>query len=611
MGILDIVIFVGFIAAVIGVGLWKSKSAQSQDSDAADYFLAGRGLTWWLIGISLIAANISAEQFVGMSGQAASYLGIAIASYEWMAAVTLVFVAFAFLPYFLRTGIYTIPGFLEHRYNKHARSIMALFMMVILVGVSLCGVIYAGALPMRDLLAHAGVKVSLVACCWIMGLLAAGYVAAGGLKACAWADLIQGTALIIGGELITYFAFQALGVANVTELAYGVGATTAPNAVPPVVTAEMGAFQRFFTLNADKLHMFLPRTDTIIPWTALCLGLWIPNVYYWGLNQYITQRTLGAASLAEGQKGIVFAAALKLLIPFIIVFPGIIAFNLFDKDMADSAVVDYVAAHEAGVKKDLGFTVLAPSEVWQAKNADKMPIVTAYNAEVTAKAAAAQKSTTVAYKSDTALGLLIAKLCMGKKGLFGFIIAALLGAIVSSLAAVLNAASTIFAIDIYSEYINKQASQKQLVAIGRISVGVFVVIGCVVAPLLDDPKFGGIFTYIQEFQGYVSPGVLAVFIFGLLNRTASGATGVTGLLLNPVLYYLFKRYLPQLDFLNRMALCMIIVLAVMTIVGFVSRLPKPVVFQSSTQINLESSKGAKWGGIAVVIVTAILYIIFR
>ena len=146
-------------------------------------------------------------------------------------------------------------------------------------------------------------------------------------------------------------------------------------------------------------------------------------------------------------------------------------------------------------------------------------------------------------------------------------------------AAVLNAASTIFSIDIYHSYLNKRASQKQLVAVGRICVGVFVVIGCVVAPLLDDPKFGGIFTYIQEFQGYVSPGVLAVFIFGLLNRTASGATGVTGLLLNPVLYFLFKRYLPQLDFLNRMALCMVIVLAVMTAMGFVARLPKPVVFQ--------------------------------
>ena len=611
MGIVDIAVFFGFIAAVIGVGLWKSRSAHSEEGGAADYFLAGRGLTWWLIGVSLIAANISAEQFVGMSGQAASYLGIAIASYEWMAAVTLVFVAFAFLPYFLKTGIYTIPGFLEHRYNKHARSIMAVFMMVILVGVSLCGVIYAGALPMRDLLAHAGVHVSLVACCWIMGVLAAGYVAAGGLKACAWADLIQGTALIIGGALISFFAFQALGGANIADLAHGVGATTAADAAAPVLTAEMGAVQRFFALNADKLHMFLPKTDTIIPWTALCLGLWIPNLYYWGLNQYITQRTLGSASLAAGQKGIVFAAALKLLIPFIIVFPGIIAFNLYDKDMADSAVSDYVVAREAGVSKDLGFAVLAPSEAWQAKNAAQMPIVTAYNAEITAKAAAAQKSTTVAYKSDTALGLLIAKLCMGRQGLFGFIIAALLGAIVSSLAAVLNAASTIFSIDIYHSYLNKRASQKQLVAVGRICVGVFVVIGCVVAPLLDDPKFGGIFTYIQEFQGYVSPGVLAVFIFGLLNRTAAGATGVTGLLLNPVLYFLFKRYLPQLDFLNRMALCMVIVLAVMTVMGFVARLPKPVVFQSNTHLNLESSKGAKWGGTAVVIATAILYIIFR
>lgn len=611
MGFIDIAVFIAFVASVIGVGLWKSKSAHSEEGSAADYFLAGRGLTWWLIGVSLIAANISAEQFVGMSGQAASYLGIAIASYEWMAAVTLVFVAFAFLPYFLKTGIYTIPGFLEHRYNHVARSLMAVFMMVILVGVSLCGVIYAGALPMRDLLAHAGVHLSLVACCWIMGLLAAGYVAAGGLKACAWADLIQGTALILGGALITYFAFQALGVAEVGTLTRGVGAITAADAAAPVVTADMGAVQRFFALNADKLHMFLPKTDTIIPWTALCLGLWIPNLYYWGLNQYITQRTLGSASLAAGQKGIVFAAALKLVIPFIIVFPGIIAFNLFDKDMADSAAMDYVVAREAGVSKDLGLAVLAPSEAWRLKNAAKMPLVDAYNAEIATKAAAAQKTPAVAYKSDTALGLLIAKLCMGKKGLFGFIVAALLGAIISSLAAVLNAASTIFSIDIYHSYINKKATQKQLVGMGRICVGVFVVIGCVVAPLLDDPKFGGIFTYIQEFQGYVSPGVLAVFLFGLLNRTAAGVTGVVGLLLNPVLYFLFKQFVPQLDFLNRMAVCMVIVLVVMTVVGQFCKLPQPVVFHSGTHLNLDSSKGAKWGGVAVVLVTALLYLIFR
>lgn len=611
MGLFDVVVFVAFVATVIGVGLWKSKSEQSDEGGAADYFLAGRGLTWWLIGVSLIAANISAEQFVGMSGQAASYLGIAIASYEWMAAVTLVFVAFAFLPYFLRTGIYTIPGFLEHRYNPYARSIMALFMMVILVGVSLCGVIYAGALPMRDLLAHAGVSITLKQCCWIMGILAAGYVAAGGLKACAWADLIQGTALIIGGALISWLAFKALGSAEVSQLTAGVGAVSVPGAVAPEVTAEMGAVKRFFTLNADKLHMFLPKSDSIIPWTALCLGLWIPNIYYWGLNQYITQRTLGSESLAAGQKGIVFAASLKLLIPFIIVFPGIIAFNLYNSEMADSAVSDYVVAHEAGVEKYLGFVVLEPSESWKSSNPEKMGVVMGYNAAITAKAQAEGKKLATAYKSDTALGLLIAKLCMGKKGLFGFIIAALLGAIVSSLAAVLNAASTIFAIDIYHSYINKGASQKQLVAVGRICVGVFVVIGCVVAPLLDDPRFGGIFTYIQEFQGYVSPGVLAVFIFGLLNRRASGMTGVVGLLINPVLYHVLKVYAPGIDFLNRMAICMVAVLVVMSVMGMVSRLPQPVEFKSNTNLNLESSPGARIGGIAVVVITAVLYYIFR
>ena len=618
MGIVDIVVFVAFIAAVIGIGLWKSKGTGSDSGNgAADYFLAGRGLSWWLIGVSLIAANISAEQFVGMSGQAASYLGLAIASYEWLAAITLVIVAFAFLPYFLRTGIYTIPGFLEHRYNSSARSIMAIFMMIILVGVSLCGVIYAGALPMRDLLATANIQVSLPVCCWIMGLLAAAYVAAGGLKACAWADLIQGTALIIGGLLITIFAFQALGIADISQLVAGIGATTTtPAAAADLVKPEMSSIQRFFALNGDKLHMFLPSTDLIIPWTAICLGIWIPNFYYWGLNQYITQRTLGSASLAEGQKGIVFAAALKLIVPFIIVFPGIIAFNLYDKQMADSAVTDYVEAHAKGVKKDLGYKMLSPSDSWKQSHADKVKIVEEYNASVQAKVAKDTKEgkkvvAKTAYKEDTALGLLISKLCMGKKGLFGFIIAALLGAIVSSLAAVLNAASTIFSIDIYNAYINKKASQKQLVSVGRICVGVFVVIGCVVAPLLDDPKFGGIFTYIQEFQGYVSPGVLAVFIFGLLNRTAKGWVGVLGLLINPLLYFILAKFCPGIDFLNRMTLCLVSVLVIMTVCGLFAKLPQPVVFASNTDLDLRSSKGAKIAGIAVILATILLYVIFR
>ena len=626
MGFIDIAVFVAFIASVIGIGLWKSKSSHSEEGSAADYFLAGRGLTWWLIGVSLIAANISAEQFVGMSGSAASHVGLAIASYEWMAAVTLVVVAFAFLPYFLKTGIYTIPGFLEHRYNHIARSIMAVLMMAILVGVSLCGVIYAGALPMRELLEQAGVSllptsehaVSLAACCWIMGLLAAGYVAAGGLKACAWADLIQGTALIIGGMAITYFAFHALGIAQPSELSLGVGATTASGA-SHAVTPETGVWQRFAMLNADKLHMFLPKTDSVIPWTALCLGLWIPNLYYWGLNQYITQRTLGSASLAEGQKGIVFAAALKLIIPFIIVFPGLIAFNLYREDMIIKANQDFVQAYKSAVAKPDKYQLLTfkALEEWKTQNTALAAEIETRNVKVIADAEKVGKKIAVKeqmpFKFDSALGLLVGKLCMGKKGVFGFIIAALLGAIVSSLAAVLNAASTIFSMDIYHSYINKQASAKQLVGVGRICVGVFVVIGCVVAPLLDDPTLGGIFNYIQEFQGFVSPGVLAVFVFGLLNRTAKGWVGALGLVLNVVLFAVLK-WTPcfsEINFLNRMAICLTVVLVVMSVIGQFYKLPQPVQFHSNTHLNLESSKGAKWGGIAVVVVTAILYVIFR
>ncbi len=620
MSLLDVVVFVTFVLAVLGVGFVKSRSAHSEEGDAADYFLAGRGLKWWLIGISLIAANISAEQFVGMSGQAASYLGLAIASYEWMAAVTLILVAFAFLPYFLKTGIFTIPGFLEHRYNHLARSIMAVFMMLILVGVSLCGVIYAGALPMRDLLLEAGINISLTYCCWIMGLLAAGYVAAGGLKACAWADLIQGTALIIGGVLITFFAFQALGTADLLALTPGVGATTggATATAAGLLTEQMGSVQRFWALNADKLHMFLPKSDLIIPWTALCLGLWIPNIYYWGLNQYITQRTLGSSSLAEGQKGIVFAAALKLIIPFIIVFPGLIAFNLYRPEMVRKAEVDFLNSYQkvaSAADAPGNYLTFTPLESWAAANPDKAAEIQVYNKLIKIKADRDSKATVekkqTEYKADSALGLLIAKLCMGRNGLFGFIVAALLGAIVSSLAAVLNAASTIFSIDIYHSYINKNATQRQLVGVGRICVGVFVAVGCIVAPLLDDPKFGGIFTYIQEFQGYVSPGVLAVFVFGLLNRTAAGVTGVIGLLLNPLLYFLLKVFCPQIDFLNRMAICIVIVLFVMFVVGLFARLPQPVEFKSNTSLDLTPSKGARIGGIAVVVITAVLYAIFR
>lgn len=331
-GLMDIIVFLVFVICVVSVGMLMSRNGKTGE----DYFLAGRGLSWWLIGFSLIAANISTEQFVGMSGNAASHVGIAIASYEWMAAITLVVVAFGFLPYFLRAGIYTIPEFLEYRYNATTRTIMAvatLFIYMLLLG----SVTYSGALTIRSLSAMAGYNVTLAFSASVIGVIAMLYVCAGGLKACAWADLIQGSALILGGALIMFFAFQKLGTAQ--EAAQVLDLSTGAVTFVPLEQGK-SAMERFFDLNRVRMNMFLPSTDSVLPWTALLLGLWIPNFYYWGLNQYITQRTLGSASLAQGQKGIVFAAFMKLIIPLVIVIPGIIAFNLFAKDMQKETIYD-------------------------------------------------------------------------------------------------------------------------------------------------------------------------------------------------------------------------------------------------------------------------------
>ena len=301
-GLVDILVFVAFVAVVVTVGLLRSRHA---DDSGEDYFLAGRDLKWWLIGFSLIAANISTEQFVGMSGNAASHVGLAIASYEWMAAVTLVVVAFAFLPYFLRAGIYTMPQFLEVRYNGAARTVMAVATLGIYL-LLLGAVTYSGALTIRTLAVDAGYAMGLFTPALVIGLIAMLYVAAGGLKAAVWADLIQGSALLLGGLLITYFAFQALGNADaattVTDVA--TGAVETPVRWRPAPARWSGSSISMGTGSTCSC----PTTDTVLPWTALLLGLWIPNFYYWGLNQYITQRTLGSESLAEGQRGIVFAA---------------------------------------------------------------------------------------------------------------------------------------------------------------------------------------------------------------------------------------------------------------------------------------------------------------
>ena len=667
ISIWDILIFVAFVASVVTVGLIQSKKQESSE----DYFLAGRGLSWWLIGFSLIAANISTEQFVGMSGNAASHVGLAIASYEWMAAITLIVVAFGFLPYFLRAGIYTMPEFLEHRYSGTARTIMAvatIFIYLLLLG----SVTYSGALTISTLAASAGYPVSLGAGSLVIGVIAMAYVTAGGLKACAWADLIQGSGLILGGAVIMWFAFHKLGSA--TEAAAVVSVQTGAVSIQSLAP-DAGPLERFWTLNQTRMNMFLPSADTVLPWTALLLGLWIPNFYYWGLNQYITQRTLGSASLAQGQKGIVFAAFMKLLIPFVIVIPGIIAFNLYSNDMrlgargdtagslarylaanpatqfieqATAPTDDQVAAWPSGryllaiypdaasiqalrttnpyvlpitqaALSGIGvaqFTVfITEDHSWAAVNPGLASEIDAFNQEVRDAARAAGTAPTaeklIAFKYDTALAQLLGHVLPQGIGVVGFVLAALLGAVVSSLAAMLNAASTIFAMDVFKKHVSPQAGQATVVRVGRFSVVGFAAVAVLLAPQLGNPAISNsIFTIIQEGQGFISPGILAVFTFGLVIRRAPAVCGTVGLVTNMIAYGLLKLFVPELQFLNRMAVCFALCLAIMTVITLARPLPQPVVFRHNTTIALESSRAAKIGAVAVVVVTVLLYVLF-
>ncbi|MBN2211006.1 MAG: sodium/solute symporter [Sedimentisphaerales bacterium] len=689
----DLLVFIIFVVSVVCLGMLKSRHEKSDE----DYFLAGRGLKWWLIGFSLIAANISTEQFVGMSGNAASHVGLAIASYEWMAAITLVVVAFCFLPYFLKAGIYTMPEFLEYRYNQWARLIMAVATLGIYM-LLLGAVTYSGALTIKTLAAERGFSISLQIAALAIGVIAGAYVFAGGLKACAWADLIQGSALIIGGAIIMFYAFDKLGGA--TEAAHVVDVKTGAVAVK-TLSQDSGAIQRFWELNKVRMNMFLPKDDSILPWTALLLGLWIPNFYYWGLNQYITQRTLGSASLAQGQKGIVFSAFMKLLIPFVIVIPGIIAFNLFYDDMKMEAVTDNapIIAKYALANPDtkLVEVVQSPTEQeiasWPSgkfmiavfagdgeKNAVKernpfvLPItrnkyqelsvfkytkficddkswksafpqlaaqqetynttkfisddkswkstfpqfaaeLETYNTatEQAAKAAGVKvvEEKFIAYKYDTALAQLLGKVLPQGVGLFGFVLAALLGAVVSSLAAMLNAASTIFTMDVYKKYVSPQADQKNIVTLGRICVIIFTLVAIGLAPMLGNPKISNsIFTIIQEGQGFISPGILAVFAFGLLSRKAPRICGVVGLVTNIIAYGVLKWTFPDLQFLNRMAICFGLCLLVMIVITILKPLPQPVEFKHNTRIELHSCKPAMAAGVIVIAVTLLLYFLF-
>ncbi len=658
MNILEIILFIAAVVGVISLGIWKSRGERLEgEQGATDYFLAGRGLTWWLVGFSLIAANISTEQFVGMSGSSANWLGMAIASYEWMAAITLVVVGFWFLPRFLRAGLYTIPEFLEYRFNGVARLAMAIPAVLTLVFVATSSVIFSGGKFVSEYYNTVPVLSNLTATCWIIAIFAAVYVFVGGLKACAWTDLVWGSALIVGGIIVMVLAFGRLSERPAEDLIQ----TKVANSTATVSGLEnAGAWERFMLLNdgiegeaeavngtngsGGKVHMVRPKEDSDLPWTALLIGLWIPNFFYWGLNQYIVQRTLGSKSLAEGQKGIVFAAGLKLLIPFLVVIPGILAFNLFRQDLhacadsQNSAIMQQLRADQV-VRVDEEFVRLKPATALElyAHNAaasgemgpsstfdqDTPPVemAAAINAlaNVSKGDGAAVAGTLKGYDYDAAFPVLVRNLVKPMPLVSWFILAALAGAVISSLASMLNSASTIATMDLYARFTGEKDSAR-LVKVGRAFVVIFVILAALVAPSLD--SFTSIYAYIQEFQGFISPGILAVFILGFFSPQTPRYFGALGIGINVICYAAMKWlvgpwfvtrgwwYSDQIAFLDRMAVCFFVVLLSGVLVTIINPMKQVVQMPVNDQIELKNSPVAKLFGGVVVVATIMLYVIF-
>ncbi|NLP59488.1 sodium/solute symporter, partial [Lutibacter sp. B1] len=394
----DYLIFIAYAVLILGVGLWVSRDKKGHQKNAEDYFLASKSLPWWAIGASLIAANISAEQFIGMSGSGFAS-GLAIASYEWMAALTLLIVGKFFLPIFIEKGLYTIPEFVEKRFSTNLKTILAIFWIALYVFVNLTSVLYLGSLALETIMG-----IPMLYGVIGLALFAAAYSLYGGLSAVAWTDVIQVIFLVLGGLATTYLALNTVsGGAGVVE-----GVKTVYEAVP-----------ERFAMILDKSN---PEYKNLPGIGVLVGGMWVANLYYWGFNQYIIQRTLAAKSLREAQKGILLAAFLKLIIPLIVVIPGIAA---------------YVMVNDPEIMARLGDAAL--------KNLPSLE------------------------QADKAYPWLLQFLPVGLKGVA---FAALAAAIVSSLASMLNSTSTIFTMDIYKQYINKNASDKATVNMGRISAGV-------------------------------------------------------------------------------------------------------------------------------------------
>lgn len=470
---LDYIIFLIYFVIVAGYGYWIYQRKKSAETSTTDFFLAEGSLTWWAIGASLIASNISAEQFIGMSGSGFK-MGLAIASYEWMAAATLLVVAIFFLPIYLKNKIFTMPQFLERRYNSTVSLVMAVFWLLLYVVVNLTSILYLGAIAVREI---SGLNVFF--CMGLLGLFAI-FITLGGMKVIGYTDVIQVFFLVLGGLATTYIAF------NLVAEQFGQSGTIA-------------GFNLTMEKANDHFHMIFERDNPnyldLPGLTVLVGGMWIVNLNYWGCNQYITQRALGA-DLKTARNGLLFAAFIKLIMPIIVCLPGIAAYVL----------------HQQG---NFQAEMLQDGEL----------------------------------NPDRAYPVLLNLLPLGLKGLS---FAALTAAIVASLAGKANSISTIFTLDIYKK-INPEASEKYLVRIGRITVVIAIAVALMIAPFMGIDKKGG-FQYIQEYTGFVSPGIFAMFILGFFWKKTTANAALFATIGGFLLSVLFK-FLPNwvdLSFLSSM-----------------------------------------------------------
>lgn len=538
---LDYLVFLVYFLVVAGYGYWIYQRKKTAEASSTDFFLAEGSLTWWAIGASLIASNISAEQFIGMSGSGFA-MGLAIASYEWMAALTLLVVAIFFLPIFLRNRIFTMPQFLAQRYSPLVATIMAVFWLLVYVFVNLTSILYLGALAVSTISGLSFTVCSIGLCFFAV------VITLGGMKVIGYTDVLQVLVLILGGLATTYLALDLV--------AQHFGSEGAMSGLS--LLREKADDHFHMILNPGQMMMpdgqgGVEDAYNKLPGLAVLFGaMWIANLNYWGFNQYITQRALGA-DLKTARSGLLFAAFLKVLMPIIVVLPGIAAYLLHREGQFQTEMLD--GTH---LRPDKAYPVL--------------------------------------------LNLL-------PEGLKGLSFAALTAAIVASLAGKANSISTIFTLDLYKKYFNREASEATLVRTGRIVIIISMVIGAIVAPVLSN--FGQAFQFIQDFTGLISPGVVAIFLLGFFWKPATANAALVAALATIPTGLLLEKMLPHLPFLHRMGWVFAALVALMVVISLLDKKGqqqvKPIEVDSSM---FRTSQSFAVGALLVTGIVSALYLMF-